>query len=313
MLSSMTQELRIVFAGTPENSATTLSELHTSGANVVGVLTREDAKVGKAKDVSASPVGKVAEQLGLVVRKTNSMDAETLEWLKSLDADLGVVVAYGTIFRADVLEIPRLGWINLHYSLLPELPGPAPVQHALLRGLAATGVTVFRLDEGIDTGPIISQCQVAIERSDNAATLLGKMTGEGSRLLRDVVLNGESSVLSTVAQPSGEDTFSAFKPSRAFARLDFNSTAESLANKVRAMNPEPMAWFEVNGINIRVLSAKVVDEATALSQAQILQRDLVVGCQEGSLVLELVQPAGKNVMSGADWFRGLRVEKLELS
>jgi methionyl-tRNA formyltransferase len=106
---------------------------------------------------------------------------------------------------------------------------------------------------------------------------------------------------------------SAFKPSRAFARLDFNSTAESLANKVRAMNPEPMAWFEINGINIRVLSAKAVDETTALSQAQIVGKDLVVGCQDGSLVLELVQPAGKNVMSGADWFRGLRVEKLELS
>ena len=313
MLSSMTKELRIVFAGTPENSATTLSELHASGANIVGVLTREDAKVGKAKDVAPSPVGKLAEQLGLVVRKTNSMDTETLEWLKRLDADLGVVVAYGTIFRADVLEIPRLGWINLHYSLLPELPGPAPVQHALLRGLAATGVTVFRLDEGIDTGPIISQCQVAIEQSDNAATLLGRLTREGSRLLKELLLADEISVLSAVAQPTEKAMVSAFKPSRAFARLDFNSTAESLANKVRAMNPEPMAWFEVNGINIRVLSARVVDETTALSQAQIVGKDLVVGCQEGSLALELVQPAGKNVMSGADWFRGLRVEWLELS
>ena len=246
MLSSMTQDLRIVFAGTPENSATTLSELHASGANIVGVLTREDAKVGRAKDVSPSPVGKLAEQLGLVVRKTNSVDTETLEWLKSLDADLGVVVAYGTIFRADALEIPRLGWINLHYSLLPELPGPAPVQHALLRGLAATGVTVFRLDEGIDTGPIISQCQVAIEQSDNAATLLGRLTTEGSKLLKELLLAGETSVLSALAQPTARDIASAFKPSRAFARLDFNSTAESLANKVRAMNPEPMAWFEVN-------------------------------------------------------------------
>ena len=313
MLSSMTQDLRIVFAGTPENSATTLSELHASGANIVGVLTREDAKVGRAKDLSPSPVGKLAEQLGLVVRKTNSVDTETLEWLKSLDADLGVVVAYGTIFRADALEIPRLGWINLHYSLLPELPGPAPVQHALLRGLAATGVTVFRLDEGIDTGPIISQCQVAIEQSDNAATLLGRLTTEGSKLLKELLLAGETSVLSAFAQPSAEATVSAFKPSRAFARLDFNSTAESVVNKVRAMNPEPMAWFEAKGINIRVLSARAVDETTEPSQAQILQNELVVGCLEGSLVLEQIQPAGKNVMSGADWFRGLRVEKLELS
>jgi len=312
-LSSMTQELRIVFAGTPQNAATTLSELHASGANIVGVLTREDAKVGKARDVSPSPVARVAGQLGIGIRKTNSVDTGTLEWLRGLEADLGVVVAYGAIFKTAVLEIPRLGWINLHYSLLPELPGPAPVQHALLRGLAVTGVTVFRLDEGVDTGPIISQVAVAIDNSDNASTLLGKLTVVGSELLTDTVLKGESSVLAAVAQSTAVVPDSAFKPTRSLARLDFYSTAQSLANKVRAMNPEPMAWFEVDGINIRVLGARAVDEPTGLSQAQVFQKELVVGCQEGSLVLELVQPAGKNAMSGADWFRGLRVEKLEIS
>jgi methionyl-tRNA formyltransferase len=312
-LFSMNQALRVIFAGTPDNAATTLAELHATGANIVGVLTREDAKVGKSKVVSPSPVGELAEQLGLSVRKTNSIDPETREWLIGLHADLGVVVAYGTIFRADVLAIPRLGWINLHYSLLPELPGPAPVQHALLRGLSGTGVTAFRLDEGIDTGPIISQSVIAIDESDNAATLLGKLTKEGSNLLKDILHRGETCVLSAVAQTLSTSSVSAFKPTRMFARLDFNSPAQSLANKVRAMNPEPMAWFEVNGINMRVLSARAIDEQTPVSQAQLLRRELVVGCQLGSLILETVQPAGKNPMPGADWFRGLRIEKLAIS
>jgi methionyl-tRNA formyltransferase len=313
ILFSMTKVLRVVFAGTPENAATTLAELHAAGINIVGVLTRKDAKVGKAKEMSASPVGRMAEQLGLGIRKSNVMDDGTLAWLQELGADLGVVVAYGTVFRADALAAPRLGWVNLHYSLLPELPGPAPVQHALLKGSSTTGVTVFRLDEGIDTGPIVSQLEIGINRGDNAGTLLARLTDAGSKLLQDILRNGEESILSAVAQPNAAASVAAFKPTRSLARLDFNSSAESLHNKVRAMHPEPMAWFEVNGVNVRVLSARAIGDQNPACKAQVISKELVVGCQLGSLVLEQVQPAGKNVMSGADWFRGLHLESLEIS
>ncbi|CAB4547987.1 unannotated protein [freshwater metagenome] len=313
MLSSMAKNLRLVFAGTPANAARTLADLHSGGFNIVGVLTREDARVGKSRDLSPSPVASVAAGLGLKTRKSNSMGADTLDWLLSLKADLGVVVAYGAIFRSAVLEIPRLGWINLHYSLLPELPGPAPVQHALLKGLSATGVTVFRLDEGIDTGPIVDQMEVAIWQEDNSATLLDRLTTEGSRLLAGSITQGEEAICSATPQDLSTTTSHAYKPTRENARVDFGSSAVDLTNKVRAMNPEPMAWFEHKGAPVRILSARATDESHPVRQAQILDKELVVGCKSGSLVLEVIQPAGKTPMSGSDWFRGMRVEKLELS
>lgn len=309
----MADDLRVVFAGTPENAAKTLSDLHSAGVNIVGVLTRNDARVGKSKVLSASPVSAMADECGLTTHKSNSMDEATGAWLAELDADLGVVVAYGTIFKADVLSTPRLGWINLHYSLLPELPGPAPVQHALLKGLSSTGVTVFRLDEGVDTGPLVRQKEVGIDQAENSSTLLNKLTAVGSELLKEVVLEGEAAILTATSQPKTEDQPHAYKPTRAHARLDFSLTSSELSNLVRAMNPEPMAWFDSNGINIRVLSARSIDANIPASQAVMLEKELVVGCHQGSLALELVQPSGKNPMSGADWFRGLHVEKLEIS
>ena len=183
MLSSMKNELRVIFAGTPQNSAQALHALYSSGVNIAGVLTRKDAISGRRKQARPSAVAETAEQLGLELFKTNVIDSATQEWLSSLKADVGVVVAYGIILNRAVLDLPRLGWINLHYSLLPNLPGPAPVQHALLSGLDKTGVTIFRLDEGIDTGPIVTQETVAINDFDNAGSLISDLTEVGDEIL----------------------------------------------------------------------------------------------------------------------------------
>ena len=309
----MVKELGVVFAGTPQNAAQTLSDLHAAGVRIVGVLTREDARVGKSKDLTASAVGLVAKTLGLNIYKSNTMDEQTLAWLRDLGADIGVVVAYGTIFKKDVLTIPRLGWVNLHYSLLPDLPGPAPVQHAILRGMSKTGVTVFRLDEGIDSGPIIEQTAVAIEESDNTHSLLTRLTTQGSQLLKSVLVSGEKVITAATAQSSSMPRTMAFKPTRALAKLDFAEPASHLSNKVRAMNPEPMAWFEFGGVSVRVSRVSVLDSTLPIAQARLIDKKVVVGCGIGSLILEEVQPAGKREMSGADWFRGLRAESVEIS
>jgi methionyl-tRNA formyltransferase len=314
MLSSMASSLKVVFAGTPENAAFTLERLHQAGVNIVGVLTRSDAIVGRNKQIQSSPVAVMGERLGLSVHKSNSMDPKTTEWIKSLDADIGAVVAYGTIFKKEVLEIPRLGWLNLHYSLLPELPGPAPVQHALLLGKKTTGVTVFRLDEGIDTGPIIARDELEIDDLDTAGTLLTRLSQIGAELMIEVLLAGELKIITAVPQRAESTDKKATKPNRELAKLDFSSTATSQLDKIRAMNPEPMAWFELDGLQVRVMQARVAPSASEFpSEGRILDRELVVGCKDGALVLEVVQPAGKREMSGADWFRGLRVERLMLS
>lgn len=310
----MPSSLKVIFAGTPENAASTLERLHNAGVNIVGVLTRKDARVGRNRELQSSPVAVAASRLGLSVHKANSIDPQAIAWLRELNADVGAVVAYGTIFRKDVLEIPRLGWINLHYSLLPELPGPAPVQHALLLGKKTTGVTVFRLDEGIDTGPIIVSKKFDIDNFDTAGSLLLKLSEFGADLMVDVLLRGESKIQAATAQRIDAGIHKATKPNRELAKLDFNSTATALVNKVRAMNPEPMAWFELEGVAVRVIRAKQVQSTSGIpAEVKIIDSELVVECREGAMVLEVVQPAGKREMSGSDWFRGLRLEKLNLS
>jgi methionyl-tRNA formyltransferase len=314
MLFSMESSLRVVFAGTPDNAAFTLERLRDAGVNVVGVLTRTDARVGRNKQLQSSPVADAANRLGLPVHKANSIDEQCMAWLRGLNADIGAVVAYGTIFRKDVLEIPRLGWLNLHYSLLPEFPGAAPVQHALLLGKKITGVTVFRLDEGIDTGPIIRRSQLDIHDDDTAGTLLNRLSELGAELMVNVLLAGESQIEAATPQELHKGIKKAAKPNRELAKLDFNSNATDLSNKVRAMNPEPMAWFELEGVPVRVITAKPAQSTSGIpGEAMMVDGQLVVVCRNGALALEVVQPSGKREMSSSDWFRGLRAEKLMLS
>jgi methionyl-tRNA formyltransferase len=312
MLFSMTAKLRVVFAGTPQNAAETLDRLVSEGVEIVGVLTRTDARVGRSGELTPSAVAQKAHELGLETFKTNKIDDKAIEWLISLRADIGAVVAYGSIFKQPVLEIPRLGWLNLHYSVLPELPGPAPVQHAILQGKKVTGVTVFRLDSGVDSGPIISSKEQAIDDADTTGSLMSKLTGIGSKLLVDILQQDEAKLALARPQEISGIHESAIKPNREFARLDLTGDSLTQLNKIRAMNPEPMAWFELNGTIIRVIRARYHDSTSEASTMRIVEKELVGHCRTGSLVLDLVQPAGKQQMSGADWFRGLRVEKLKL-
>ncbi len=313
MLFSMTAKLRVVFAGTPQNAADTLDLLVSEGVQIVGVLTRTDARVGRSGELTPSAVAHKAHELGLETFKTNKIDDKALEWLKSLNADIGAVVAYGSIFKQPALDTPRLGWLNLHYSLLPDFPGPAPVQHAIMQGQKVTGVTVFRLDSGIDSGPIISSTEQVIDDADTTGSLLSKLTGIGSKLLLDVLQQDEVKLSFAKPQEISGIHASATKPTRELARLEFTGDALTQLNKIRAMNPEPMAWFEINGTVTRVIRARFQDSTSEASTLRIVEKDLVVHCKVGSLVLDIVQPAGKQQMSGADWFRGLRVEKLKLS
>jgi methionyl-tRNA formyltransferase len=312
MLFSMSAKLRVVFAGTPQNAASTLESLVTQGVNIVGVLTRNDASVGRTKKQTPSPVAAKADQLGIEVFKTNIIDDLAFAWLEALGADIGAVVAYGTIFKQPVLDAPRLGWLNLHYSLLPELPGPAPVQHAIMQGKKSTGVTVFRLDTGIDTGPIVASAKSDIEETDTAFELLAKLTEIGAELLAEVLLDNEAKLSLAKQQSRDQEHPTASKPTRGLAKLDFSSDASTQLNKIRAMNPEPMAWFQFNETSIRVIRARSSKSSAGEAEAIVVDKELVFGFKEGALVFELVQPAGKAQMSGADWFRGLRVEKMKL-
>lgn len=306
--------MRIVFAGTPKNAADTLQALLERGFEIVGVLTRLNAPIGRKKIVSPSPVAKLAESKGLPVWKSNSLDEQALNWLSSLEPDIGVIVAYGAILNSKALEAPKAGWVNVHYSLLPDYPGAAPVQLAILEGRHTSGVTVFALDEGIDTGPIYSQREVAIPLDATAGIALELLSKQGIELLDQTLRDIGSGVAVPKKQQLPSPRKLAAKLTRSDSRVNFNSPAQQVANLIRAMNPEPMAWFELDGLPVRALEARV-SEATPLSPglAMLDSGGVIVGCSDSCIELVTVQPAGKTAMPAADWFRGLRKDQVKLT
>jgi methionyl-tRNA formyltransferase len=306
--------LRIFFAGTPANAAKTLTALVHAGHTIVGALTRIDAAKGRTAAVSQSPVAEVATSLGIPLRKANTVDDAILEWISGLDVDLGVIVAFGCILKPEALGIPSKGWINLHYSMLPKYPGASPVQHAILKGETTTGVSIFELDQGVDSGPVLSKKEVEIHPGESAGELLERLTAEGSLLLVKTLDDFDRLFSGRTVQICDTERAVTKKITRLMAKLDFRVPAEVFVNKVRAMNPEPVSWFELDAFPVRVLEASVAG-TTGLEPAVATLKgsELVVGCSGGDVVLKRVQPAGKKAMSGADWFRGLRRDSLSLS
>lgn len=306
--------MRIIFAGTPANAAKTLEALLEANHEVVGVLTRIDAPSGRNGTLTESDVALVASEHGLPLHKSNLPDSRTSEWLAGLKPDLGVIVAYGSILKRNLLEIPAHGWLNVHYSLLPKYPGASPVQQALLEGESTTGVTVFQLDVGVDSGPIVSQTTVEIAPAATAGSVLEGLTLVGSDLLIETLANLEGNLAAKIAQDGSSKHPVTRKISRAMAKIEFGTPASKIVNLVRAMNPEPVAWFEFESQPIRVFESAITEIAgLPVGVASFVDGELVVGSLDMAVALRTVQPAGKKPMAGADWFRGLRRDSLSLT
>ena len=297
--------MRILFAGTPETAVTVLEGLMKSGHEVVGVLTREDAKVGRKQALQESPVARFASDKGIPLIKANKVDLATERRISELRADLAIVVAYGTLLKQSTLDLLALGWFNLHYSLLPLHRGAAPVQHAILSGESVTGVTVFKIDQGMDTGPILGSTKTVIGPLETSGELTQRLSELGVGLLNELLPQIYSG-MSSLSEQSGQSSM-APKLNRSDAKLDVSKSAQELELVVRAMNPEPIAWFNYDGEPFRILRAKAEITATGSLGELVGDSEPIVVCgQNTGLRLVEVQPAGKKIMSGTDWFRGLR-------
>ncbi len=297
--------MRILFAGTPETAATVLRGLVASGHEVVGVLTREDAPVGRKKVLTESAVAQTANELGIQVIKANKITSEIISVIDSLKADLGVIVAYGVILKKGALEIIPNGWFNLHYSLLPKYRGAAPVQRALENGDIETGITIFKLDEGMDTGDVLATLPVIVQTNETAGDLLTRLNQLGVSLLNQELPNIYNGTFQ-LEQQTGVPTI-APKPTRDEARIRFSNNAEQILNQVRAFNPEPMAWCSYKGEPFRVLLARehVGIHSTGIGELSLVDGKVVVGCGQASAIeLVEVQPSSKKPMAAVDWYRG---------
>ncbi len=288
---------------------------------MVAVLTRTDAPVGRKKILTQSAVADAADELGLPVIKANRVDEATRLQLKATGADLGIIVAYGALLDQAALDILEKGWINLHYSLLPKWRGAAPVQRAIMAGDRETGVTLFQLDKGMDTGPIHLQIPTVIEPDESTADLLPRLTNLGISGLVELLPRVASNLTSPVAQDS-ELLLSlptADKLTRDDARIDWHRTAVELENQIRGLNPEPMAWTTLDEDAFRIIEARALGvtdwqalagEETLVGSVRIDKERVLVTCGQGTLLeLKTVQPAGKKPMSSSDWARGMTAGK----
>jgi methionyl-tRNA formyltransferase len=300
--------LRIIFAGTTPNAAEILEYLVGQGRHqVVAVISREDAPVGRKRVLTASPVSQFAAENQLLLIKTNKIDDEVLTQLAALNADLGFVVAYGSLLKTEVLEATKFGWVNVHFSLLPAWRGAAPVQRALIAGDKETGITIFQLEAGMDTGPIYSQVATTIEPDENAGQLLDRLTKLTITTLDETLAAIEHQTRKPIEQ-SGAATI-ARKLQRAEAQIDWSRSSLEIENLVRGMNPEPVAYTTVGNSIFRVLSARAhadLEKMMGSANGAVGQENgrIFVKCGRGVLELLLVQPESKKVMKAADWFRG---------
>ncbi|MGV3713851.1 methionyl-tRNA formyltransferase [Pseudolysinimonas sp.] len=296
--------LRIVFAGSPAAAVPSLRALIGSDHEVVAVVTREDAPLGRKRILTPTPVADVAQAAGIRVLKANRITPLTDE-IAALDADLGVIVAYGGLIREPLLSTPRLGWINLHFSLLPRWRGAAPVQRALIAGDRMTGAAVFQLVPELDAGPVYATVSQSIGAHETAGHLLERLSVSGAKVLVNVV-NDLRDGMASAAEQVGEPTL-APKLELADGLLDWTSPAAELDARLRGTTPEPGAFaLLADGERLKVLDATIArgDAGLPPGEFELRAGRLLVGTATEPLHLVTVHPAGKRAMPAADWWRG---------
>jgi methionyl-tRNA formyltransferase len=296
---------RLVFMGSPDFALPTLRAL-AANYDVVGVITQPDRPAGRGKQLTAPPVKILAKELDLpVIQPARLREPPAMAQLRAWAPDLIVVAAFGQILRQEVLDLPLHGCLNVHASLLPRWRGASPIQAAILAGDAETGVTIMRMDKGLDTGPILIERAIPIAPDDTAATLSDKLSTLGADILIETLPKYLSSELKPTPQPEAGAT-SAPILKKSDGELDAALSAEELARKVRAFNPWPGAFIVWKRQPLKVHRARIAAGNAASGQRRIEGGLPAIGTADGLLILNKVQPAGKKPMSGEEFLRGAR-------
>ena len=294
--------LSLAFMGTPDFAAASLAALIAAGHAIRAVYSQPPRPAGRGHRPQASPVQALAESHGLPVFTPASLKAEDeRRRFAGLGLDAAVVAAYGLILPRGFLEAPRLGCLNVHASLLPRWRGAAPIQRAILAGDKETGISIMRMDEGLDTGPVLLSKSVAIGPQETGGSLHDKLAGLGARLIVEALDRLAAGSLAATAQPATGVTYAA-KLGRADGRLDWRLPADELARRVRALSPRPGAWCEAAGERLRVLTAEAMPGEGP--PGCVLDDRLTVACGAGALRLLLLQRPGRAPMPAEALLRG---------
>lgn len=301
--------MRLLFAGTPDVALPALDALVDSRHEVIAVLTRPDAPAGRGRGVAVSPVKRRAAELGLeVLTPASPRDPAFGARLAELAPDCAPVVAYGGLLPASVLDVPTHGWVNLHFSLLPAWRGAAPVQHALLHGDEVTGATTFRIEQGLDTGPVLGTLTETVRARDTAGDLLGRLATAGAGLLVATLDALEDGSLVAVPQPA-DGVSLAPRLTTEDARVRWEHPALAIDRRVRAVTPSPGAWTTAgDGTRVKLGPVRLRPDVTDLPAGVVRasKDEVLVGTGTHAVQLGDVAPAGRRMMAAVDWARGAR-------
>ena len=303
--------MKVIFAGTPDFAAAALKAIAAAGFEIPLVLTQPDRPKGRGMQLAPSPVKQAALELGLRVAQPEKLrnNAEALQMLKEVEADVMVVAAYGLILPQDVLDTPKHGCLNIHASLLPRWRGAAPIQRAIEAGDAETGVCIMQMDIGLDTGDVVSEHRYTIQPTDTANEVHDALMNLGAEaIVADLQQLKAEGRLKSVKQPEKGVTY-AQKLSKEEARVDWNESAAVIERKIRAFNPVPAAWVEYQGKPMKIWRAEVVAQQGRAGEVLSCSADgLVVACGENALKITELQPSGSKRMPIAAFAAGHKIE-----
>lgn len=299
--------MKVLFWGTPAFALPALRALSEEGHVVVGVVTQPDRPAGRGREVAMSPIKREALEEGIpVLQPEKARGDEFLAQIRALDPDISVVVAFGQILRPEVLAVPRLGSVNIHASLLPELRGAAPIQWAIVRGHSVSGVTIMRMEAGLDSGPILHTVEEPIEPGESASELGARLAEIGAEALVEALAVMEEGAIREQPQDHERATY-APKVDRETARLDWSLPADEVALWIRGMDDVPGAWSPLGTKGAVKLFRPEVVETMGGVPGEVLQADdggVTIACGLAAVRVREVQPPGKRRMPAADWVRG---------
>ena len=298
--------LRLIFMGTPDFAVPTLIALANAGHEIAAVYTRAPKPAGRGMDVQGTPVEREARRLGLKVATPATLKSEEAQAaFRAHNADAAVVVAYGLILPKPILEAPKLGCFNVHASLLPRWRGAAPINRAIMAGDATSGVTIMRMDEGLDTGAMAMAERVAIGADMTAGDLHDALARLGADLMPRALAALERGSLTFTPQPDAGVSYAA-KISKEETRIDWSKPARQVHDHIRGLSPFPGAWFELGGVRVKALRSILATDSGA--PGRVLDDRLTVACGDGAVRLMQVQRAGKQPMAAEDFLRGTPIK-----
>ena len=289
--------------GTPQFSVPALKALYESSHQICAVYSQPPRPAGRGKQLKISDVHKEALELGIAVYHPENFESQKDQTIfRELKADIAVVVAYGLILPNQILSSPKLGCVNIHASLLPRWRGAAPIQRAIMEGDNDTGVCIMKMDEGLDTGPILLSNKIQINEKDTAKILSERLSLAGSKLIIKVL--GSLSSYEPQTQPTAGVTY-ANKIQKSEAKIDWSLSAKAIDRKIRALSPFPGAWTEVNGERIKLLASKVIDKES--EPGVVLEKGFSIACGQKAVEITEAQRPGKSAQKSDDFLRGFRL------